>query len=94
MSKVLVVAEMCSVRDEARYASYRARAIPQLEKWGGKIIAAGAEPIEGVAFSPLVVQEWPSKERYLEWQASDEYRPLLELRKAIAEIRVAFVPLL
>lgn len=94
MSRVLVVAEMCSIRDEAQYETYRQGAIPQLKRWGGKLIAAGAIPVEGVPFGPLVVQEWPSKERYLEWQDSEEYRPLLKLREAIADIRVAFVPLL
>jgi uncharacterized protein (DUF1330 family) len=92
MGKVLVVAETRAVHDEERMEVYRQGATVQLAKWGGKILGIGTIAGEGEPFALLMVQEWPSEERYREWQESEEYRPLLQIRKAVADIRYAFVP--
>jgi uncharacterized protein (DUF1330 family) len=89
-----VVAETHAIHDEARMVTYRQAVEPQIEKWGGKVLGIGTNQIEGEPFDLLMVQEWPSKERFLEWQASDEYRPYLEIRRTAADIRSAFVPLI
>jgi uncharacterized protein (DUF1330 family) len=41
-----------------------------------------------------MVQQWPSAQAFTAWQQSEEYRPLLQIRQACAELRIATVPLL
>jgi uncharacterized protein (DUF1330 family) len=92
MGKILVVAETGTIRDDKRMEIYKQGAMPQITKWGGKILGIGNIPGEGEPFATLMVQEWPSEERFREWQASEEYRPLAELRRAVADVRFALVP--
>jgi uncharacterized protein (DUF1330 family) len=92
VGKVLVVAETRAVHDEERMEVYRQSAEKQLAKWGGKVLGIGNIPGDGEPFALLMVQEWPSEERFREWQGSDEYRPLLKIRKAVADVRYAFIP--
>ncbi|GIS87049.1 MAG: hypothetical protein CM1200mP17_16170 [Woeseia sp.] len=66
-----------------------------LEKYGGKYLirAPGAIPLEGIDEdnNSVVISEWPSKERALEFWNSDEYQEIRKLREGIAECKVLVV---
>lgn len=89
---VLVVVEVCAVRDPDGLKAYQREARHQVDIRGGKVIAFGSTPIEGdPPFETVMVQQWPSEDAFLGWQTSAEYRPLLELRKSCADIRISIV---
>jgi uncharacterized protein (DUF1330 family) len=90
---VLVVAEIRSVRDPEELKTYQAGARTQIAKFGGKVVARGGRNTEAEAFGMLLVQAWPSERAFLDWQESEEYRPLRDLRRRCADMRIAIVPL-
>jgi len=71
------------ITDLVRYEEYRKLVPASLAKYGGKFIARGGQVqiLEG-DWNPkrLVVTEWPSVERALEWYHSEEYREAKEIR--------------
>ena len=73
------------ITDPMRYEEYRKLVPASLEKYGGKFIARGGQvrTLEG-DWDPkrLVITEWPSVERALEWYHSEEYREAKEIRHA------------
>jgi uncharacterized protein (DUF1330 family) len=71
-------------------AEYRGLLGPTLEKYAGRTIYAG-EPTVLEGSWPLpraVVVEFPTMRALNEWYHSDEYAPLLELRKRGATANV------
>ena len=91
---VLVVVEIRSVRDPDELKTYQAGARTQIAKYGGKVVARGAgRNTEAEPFGVLLVQAWPSERAFLDWQESEEYRPLRDLRRRCADMRIAIVPL-
>jgi uncharacterized protein (DUF1330 family) len=91
---VLIVAEVRVIYDEDAFRTYQLGARAQLRARGGEVLGRGTLMFEGEpAFGQLLVQRWPSEAAFREWQSSDEYRPLLELRNRAANIRIAIVAL-
>ncbi|HKN07329.1 MAG TPA: DUF1330 domain-containing protein [Thermoplasmata archaeon] len=69
--------------DAVKQKEYREKLAPILEKHGGRVLYAGeAEVLEGSWKPPRVVLlEFPSMESLRGWYASDEYAPLIRIRK-------------
>ena len=86
----------CVIHDREKFISgYGTEAAKLLEKYGGKYLirAPGAIPLEGIDDdnNSVVISEWPSKERALEFWNSDEYQEIRKLREGIAECKVLVV---
>ena len=65
-----------------------------LAKFGGRFLAAGNEfdLIEGVWPGQIVVvHEWPDREAFNAWYASDVYRPWKEIRLAASSANVVLI---
>jgi uncharacterized protein (DUF1330 family) len=82
------------VTDPKIYDDYRKQVLATIEKYGGRFVARGgkAEPLEG-GWSPkrIVVLEFPSYERALEWYRSPEYAPLIKLRQKASRAELILV---
>lgn len=91
---ILVIVEVQDVFDEASFVAYRAQAREQLLARGGKLLARGGTLFEGSPSlgSSVLVQRWSSEAAFREWQQSDDYVPLLALRKQAAQLRITIVP--
>jgi uncharacterized protein (DUF1330 family) len=76
------------VTDKEGFRRYAQEVPATLAKYGGRYLVQGGpfEVIEG-EWKPrlLVVVEFPSRERLEAWYNSEEYKPLLELRKRSAK---------
>ena len=86
----------CVIHDREKFIrGYGAEAAKLLEKYGGKYLirAPGAIPLEGIDEdnNSVVISEWPSKERALEFWISDEYQEIKKLREGIAECKVLVI---
>ena len=86
----------CVIHDREKFISgYGTEASKLLEKYGGKYLirAPGAMPLEGIDEdnNSVVISEWPSKERALEFWNSDEYQEIKKLREDIAECKVLVI---
>ena len=79
------------VTDPSAYEEYRKRVLATVQKHGGRFLARGgrAEALEGAAPPKrVVVLEFPSYEKALEWYRSAEYAPLIKLRQRAAKGRL------
>jgi uncharacterized protein (DUF1330 family) len=79
------------VTDSAGYDEYRRQVLATVQKYGGRFLARGgrAEALEGAAAAKRVVLlEFPSYERALEWYRSAEYAPLIRLRQGASKGRL------
>ena len=86
----------CVIHDREKFISgYGTEAAKLREKYGGKYLirAPGAIPLEGIDDdnNSVVISEWPSKERALEFWNSDEYQEIKKLREGIAECKVLVI---
>ena len=86
----------CVIHDREKFISgYGAQASKLLKKYGGKYLirAPGAMPLEGIEEdnNSVVISEWPSKKRALEFWNSDEYQEIKKLREGIAECKVLVI---
>jgi uncharacterized protein (DUF1330 family) len=90
---VLVVVEVRSISDPEKFKAYQAGAREQIARWGGRVVARGGSAAAGEQpFGPLMIQAWPSAQAFDAWQNSEEYRPLREIRRSCADLRMAVVP--
>jgi uncharacterized protein (DUF1330 family) len=85
-----------TISDREKFISGYAPAATELvKKFGGRYLvrAQGAEILEGDldSGSSVVISEWPDKARALEFWNSDEYQAVKQLRKGIADARVAII---
>ena len=82
------------VHDPEPYAEYRAGVPASLEPYGGRFVVRGGgfEVKEG-DWTPtrLVMLKFATMERARAWYDSEEYAPLLALRKRTATSRVMIV---
>ncbi len=93
-TSVLVIVEITSIRDPVGLSDYARRASALIGTYGGTVIGQGAAPIDDEpAFASLVVQRWNSEAAFRKWLASEDYRPLNEIRRASATMRAAIVPI-
>lgn len=89
---MLIVAEVRAIYDEALFKTYQLGARAQLRDRGGEVLGRGTLMFEGQpSFGRLLIQRWSSEAAFREWQSSDEYQPLLEMRNRAADIRIAIV---
>lgn len=82
------------VTDPAAYDEYRRQVLATVQKHGGRFLARGgrAEALEGATPPKRVVMlEFPSYERALEWYRSGEYAPLIRLRQKASRGRLLLV---
>lgn len=92
---VFVVVEVLAIRDPNVMADYVAAIAPQMAHYGAKNVGAGLKTHKGRSDAiQMVISRWPSAQTYLDWQASDTYGPWGEKRKAAADIRTHFVPVI
>ena len=78
-----------AVTNPAGLDEYKAKVAPLVERYGGRYVVLGGEPevIEGerpLTFPVLI--EFPDLQSARAWYESDEYRPLLELRKRSVKV--------
>jgi uncharacterized protein (DUF1330 family) len=81
------------VRDPAIYDDYRKQVLATVQKHGGRFLVRGGkgEALEGAAPKRVVMLEFPSYQRALEWYRSAEYAPLIKLRQQASEGRLLLV---
>lgn len=93
-AEILVIVEIQEIFDEAVLKTYQAQARQQLLERGGKVLGRGGDLFEGspALTGAVLVQRWPSEAAFREWQSSEAYKPLLELRKKAARLRLILVP--
>ena len=86
-----VTFEMTELADAAAFDDYRKRVPAVVAQYDGKYVVRGGkiEMLEG-GWSPkrLVIIEFPSIERALEWYRSPEYAPLKALRQRGARANI------
>ncbi len=82
------------VKDPERYAKNRDLIQPTLEPYGGRFIVRGGrvECLEG-SWNPsrLVIVEFPSAEKAMEWWSSEEYRPAKQVRQETTDTEMILV---
>jgi uncharacterized protein (DUF1330 family) len=82
-----------NVTDPETFAQYSSRVPGVIEQYGGRYLVRGGttEAVEG-SWTParLVVVEFPSMEQLKRFYYSDEYAPLIELRKQSAHTDLTF----
>jgi uncharacterized protein (DUF1330 family) len=82
------------VKDPERYTDYTSATPAVVAKYGGEFIVRGGkfEALEGNApRGRVVVIEFPSYDRALEFYRSDDYADLLKLRLSLTESRAFLV---
>ena len=82
---------LVDVSDPEAYGEYTKRSPAALEKYGGKFLARGGRSVtlEGdAAPGRLVVVEFPSVERIIEFYNSPEYGEAMTYRKGAAIARI------
>ena len=88
-----VISEV-DVRDPEGFETYRSMAAPTIARYGGRYLVRGGQAAlaEG---SPepnnIIVVEFPSMQRLLEWYASPEYAEALKVRRTVLDRRLIFV---
>lgn len=79
------------IADPERYEEYKRQAQETIAAYGGRYLARGGrfEVVEG-RWQParLVILEFPSYERALEWWQSQEYGAAKELRQRISTAEI------
>jgi uncharacterized protein (DUF1330 family) len=73
------------VTDAKKFEEYRTKALPMIEKHGGRYLTKGGSHKfpEGGHWKPerVVIIEFPDMSRLNAWYTSPEYQPLIALRK-------------
>ena len=86
----------CVIHDRDKFISgYGLEAAKLVEQFGGKYLirAPGGIPLEGIESTnnSVVISEWPSKEKALEFWNSKEYQDVKKLREGIADCKVIVI---
>jgi uncharacterized protein (DUF1330 family) len=84
-----------TVSDEARYQQYREVVVPQIMKFGGKLVVRNGrvDVLEGDPDPrPMVVFEFPSLAAIHAWWDSPEYVPVKKIREGAGVVNVWAVP--
>src|SRR3954447_6479517 len=84
------------VTDAAKFDEYRTKVAPMIAKYGGRYLTKGGshKMPEGGHWNPerVVIIEFPDMEAVNAWYHSNEYQPLMALRKgATSELDIMFV---
>lgn len=90
---VITLVELQEILDEDAIRQYQVAGREQISKFGGEIIARGGRSYLGEPpFKSVTLIRWPSEQVFLDWQESEEFRPLRELRDRGARLRIAILP--
>ena len=84
-----LMANIIEIRDMDLYRKYVELAGPVIASHGGKQVGNRPEPtaLEGSwSGQRVLLFEFPSMEALDKWYTSDEYAPLIEMRKTAADI--------
>ena len=88
-----VIADI-EITDAEKYTEYRDRVPATIETFGGRYLDRGGEVrvLEG-EWTPnrVAVIEFESAERALEWYSSEDYRPLIAIRRAASKSNLVLV---
>ena len=79
-----VIANLHKVTDPETYQEYAALAGPQIADYRGKVVILGKDidVLEGAwTGSQVLIIEFPNRDAFDAWYRSDEYAPLMEMRK-------------
>ena len=90
---VYVIASL-TIKDAVRFEDYKRTVLPSMEKYCGRFVARGGpiHVLEGEwPRERLIIGEFPSMERALEWWASPEYAEPKALRQATADSELVIV---
>ena len=82
------------VTDPRKFDEYRAAVPAVIKKYGGRYVVRGGaiENVENdIGVSRLTIVEYPDMETARRFYSSDEYAPLLAIRKASTNSSLAFV---
>ncbi|MCP3732121.1 DUF1330 domain-containing protein [Sphingomonas sp. MG17] len=86
----IVVVEIREIHDAEAMRAYQLGVRKHMSQFGGEVIGRDAETVFGdPSFATLVVQRWPSRAAFREWQDSETYRPLRTLRDRAMDVRIA-----
>ena len=83
-----------TVRDEKRYADYRARVTEQIQQYGGEYLVRGGrlERLEGDwQPSRVVVVKFESMAAAKKWWESEDYAELKAIRQATTDTKMVVV---
>jgi len=83
-----------TVRDEQRYADYRARVTEQIQQYGGEYLVRGGrlERLEGDwQPSRVVVVKFESMAAAKKWWESEDYAELKAIRQATTDTKMVVV---
>lgn len=86
----------CVIHDREKFVNgYGTEAAKLVKQFGGKYLirAPGATALEGIKATnnSVVISEWPSKAKALEFWNSDEYQAVKKLREGISECKVLVI---
>jgi len=93
MPKGYIYAEL-EVTDPALFETYRPLAAASIAAFGGRYAVRGGDPkvLEGNGPAPRVVLlEFASKERAMEWYNSPQYQAALQIRLRCASTKVVLL---
>jgi len=82
------------VIDPTDYDTYRSQSLATLQKYGGRFIVRGGEPVlvEGVDQPRrVVIAEFDSPESVQKWYNSPEYQAILPIRLRSCKVRALFL---
>jgi uncharacterized protein (DUF1330 family) len=92
MAKGYIVAELTVTNPGDEWDQYRARVPATLEPFGGRFLVRGGwDPVVLEGDAPagrVVILEFESRERALEWYNSADYQAILPLRQRNSEGRL------
>ena len=88
-----VIANLHEVTDPETYQEYARLAGPTIAKHQGKMVILGKDitAVEGSwTGNQVLIVEFPNRAAFEGWYASDEYKPLIDMRKSslIADVIV------
>tara|TARA_B100000959_G_scaffold276375_1_gene331053 strand:+ start:602 stop:904 length:303 start_codon:yes stop_codon:yes gene_type:complete len=86
----------CVIHDREKFVNgYGKEAAKLVKQFGGKYLirAPGGIPLEGIESTnnSVVISEWPSKDKALEFWHSDEYQTVKKSREGIADCKVIVI---
>ena len=76
------------IADPSRFEEYRSKVAPLIERFGGRYLTRpGSHRILDGRWQPtrVVIIAFPTMDALNAWYASDEYQPLIELRRGAGE---------
>lgn len=83
---IILIIEILEVNDQQTFADYRNATDEINVKYGAQPLARGMDVFEGTPQGLMrMVSKWPSKQAFLDFQASPEYKELKEVRMKSAK---------